>query len=58
MRKLKLDPESLDVLSFESVSLPAAGGTVAGHADDYFMRSEDVCLSVQVVCVSKPCPTS
>ena len=57
MHKLKLDAESLDVLSFESVSVPAAGGTVAGHEEN-FLASEDVCLSVQVVCVTKPCPTS
>jgi hypothetical protein len=57
MRKLKLDPESLDVLSFESVSSPATGGTVAGHAVTV-AATDEVCLSVQVVCPSRPCPTS
>lgn len=57
MRKLKLDADSVDVLSFESAASPSPDGTVAGHAHD-FLASDDVCLSVQVVCVSRPCPTS
>lgn len=57
MRKLKLDADSLDVLSFESAAFPAPCGTVAGHAEN-FLGTEEVCLSVQVVCISRPCPTS
>ena len=49
MRKLKLDGDSLDVLSFESAASPSPGNSMA---------SEDVCLSVQVVCISRPCTTS
>ncbi|HET7230873.1 MAG TPA: hypothetical protein VFJ16_12765 [Longimicrobium sp.] len=57
MHKLKLDANSLDVLSFDSAASSSPGGIGDGRARN-FLASEDVCLSVQVVCVSRPCTTS
>ena len=35
MRKLKLQPEDLNVDSFTTAAGPGAGGTVTGHANPY-----------------------
>ncbi|HYH82785.1 MAG TPA: hypothetical protein VEX86_23530 [Longimicrobium sp.] len=62
MQKLKLDLDSLDVLSFEPASSTGSGGTVAGHAAN-LMVTEYPCRSVHYGCYtyycvpSQPCPT-
>lgn len=62
MRKLKLDLDSLDVLSFAPAQSPAAGGTVAGHVANLVL-TEYPCRSVDYSCYtcycvpSQPCPT-